>query len=124
MYCQHCGTKLPDNARFCSECGGKVGLYASNEGTLIVSRELTLTEVGTVTRVFVDGALMTELSSGESQKLILRAGDRMVELRTAVDPGTICRVRIVAGKESTLTFGLTKLAEGGHEILHNISPDF
>ena len=21
MYCMHCGTKIPDGARFCSECG-------------------------------------------------------------------------------------------------------
>ena len=124
MYCQHCGTKLPDDARSCSECGGKVGLYYKNEGMLVITRELTMTAIGTATRVFVDGALMAELSSGESQKLTIPAGDRMVELRTYVDPGTICRVRIVAGKESTLTFGLTKLAEGGHEILHNLSPKF
>ena len=124
MYCQHCGTKLPDNARFCSECGGKVGLYASNEGTLVITRELTMMAAGTATRVFIDGALMAEMNSGESQKLTLRAGDHMIELRTVVDPGTLSRIRIVAGKETTLTFGLTKLADGGHEIMHNVSPGF
>ena len=30
MFCKNCGAKLDENARFCSECGEKVGIAASN----------------------------------------------------------------------------------------------
>lgn len=29
MYCERCGTQLPDNARFCSRCGKKVSADAA-----------------------------------------------------------------------------------------------
>ena len=31
MYCQKCGTQLPDNAMFCSKCGSKVGNLGTQE---------------------------------------------------------------------------------------------
>ena len=33
MYCINCGTKLPDGARFCSECGAPTGASASGKAT-------------------------------------------------------------------------------------------
>ena len=31
MYCQECGSKLPENAKFCSNCGTKVWVEESKE---------------------------------------------------------------------------------------------
>ncbi|MBR2724736.1 MAG: zinc ribbon domain-containing protein [Ruminococcus sp.] len=35
MYCNNCGTKLPDNAKFCNECGVHIGVVKNDENQSI-----------------------------------------------------------------------------------------
>ena len=35
MYCQKCGTKLEDNAKFCPECGQKIVSYTDTQEEVI-----------------------------------------------------------------------------------------
>ncbi|MBR2724737.1 MAG: zinc-ribbon domain-containing protein [Ruminococcus sp.] len=46
MYCNDCGTKLPDNAKFCNECGAKIGVVkVAGETTKISTNTLTKSSV-------------------------------------------------------------------------------
>lgn len=38
MFCENCGTKIPDNSSFCEECGQKVSSYMENETKISESK--------------------------------------------------------------------------------------
>ncbi len=44
MFCENCGAKLADNAKFCTECGTKVTPVAIEEKTVSVVEEVAKVE--------------------------------------------------------------------------------
>lgn len=57
IYCSKCGTKLDDNARFCSSCGTPVVKTTSEEYSVssdnLIERVKELLHEGNVTRIIV-----------------------------------------------------------------------
>ena len=57
IYCSKCGTKLDDNARFCSKCGNPVVKVTSEEYSVssdnLIERVKELLHEGNVTRIIV-----------------------------------------------------------------------
>lgn len=57
IYCSKCGTKLDDNARFCSNCGTPVVKVTSEEYSVssdnLIQRVKELLHEGNVTRIIV-----------------------------------------------------------------------
>jgi hypothetical protein len=79
MFCIKCGKQLPDGSNFCSNCG--TNLASSNEKVtesgkclFSIERKSAFGGMAAKTKVYLDGALVKELSSGEKFSLEIDNG--------------------------------------------------
>ena len=59
MYCENCGSRLPDGAKFCTECGTRVQVPTASEAPRVILpdvSEVILPEAGAIPDSFDDGA--------------------------------------------------------------------
>lgn len=71
MFCIKCGTQLPDESKFCSNCGTNLSTSNAeniNSGKCLftITRKSSMIGVMIKFKVYIDGSLVTELSSGDS----------------------------------------------------------
>ena len=139
MYCHHCGAKLPDNAKFCPECGGKTilqqrtgeyeeptrqaGSSTTDEppkpqrGDCLVTRKsgpVTLRK----TQVIVDGDEMGQVAEGETLCLSLQEGEHILRLQTGRNS---IETVLYIGPDATaiVEFKTDEWAKERHKILRN-----
>ena len=83
MFCIKCGTQLPDGSNFCSKCGtdlsspNSTDTAATKYGKCLFSierRKGLLGGIGVINKIYIDGALVKELSNGETFSLVLNNG--------------------------------------------------
>ena len=79
MFCTKCGTHLPDESLFCSSCGiklaqVKISKTAIGKCLFEIERKSSIYGMAAKTRVYIDGNLVKELSSGESFSMELNNG--------------------------------------------------
>jgi hypothetical protein len=79
MFCVKCGTQLPDGSKFCSNCGANLSptnTTVVNAGKCLFSieRKKAFGGMAAKTKVYIDGNLVKELSSGETFSLELNNG--------------------------------------------------
>ena len=147
MYCHHCGAKLPDNAKFCPECGGRTVLNIDEEkqeklvlqsstvlqqesreeqeeepkeldkGSCMITRKRSKLS-GVTTKIFIDDVMFCRIREGQSTVQILDEGPHILKVETP-GSGMVEEEFYVYPNEMTLIrFELNVFSRGGHKILY------
>ena len=117
MYCQYCGAQIPNEAKFCLECGGSTGTqsYKDNyvRGSLRVFRDPALCATAVQSKIFVDGELKVTLADGGSSSFLLSPGVHEIRIKTPMNSEITQRVTVRPDTETVIHF---KLGMSGHKI--------
>jgi len=78
-FCEQCGTKLNESAKFCSNCGagiqtGKKGRAKAGKCKLTIERTKQFTYAGVKYNLYIDGQSVKKLSNGECFSTVLSNG--------------------------------------------------
>ncbi|MDO4282455.1 MAG: zinc-ribbon domain-containing protein [Clostridia bacterium] len=74
MFCNQCGKKVADDARFCTNCGFEI----NKMGTIIFAREKQFYGSLVPIKVFMDGSLVATISSGKEVSVPATVGNHKV----------------------------------------------
>lgn len=123
MYCHNCGTELPDEAKFCTNCGTPVSNSMQQleedyqDGTLRITRQSVFMARAIKTKVYVDSVFMDSVGDGQTIFIPLEPGSHVVELKTPGNGGTSRNFNLKSGQEIALQFKLTMAVKGYHDIV-------
>ena len=124
MYCQHCGTKLPDGAKFCVECGERTMWnereldFDESEGTLSITRNSNSWNEEVAVQIWIDGVYEHDIFDGETIEISLPVGEYTVSLRQRGYELLSRLVDIQKGSSESIRF---KVTQPTHKAEKNVS---
>lgn len=101
MFCNHCGTQLPDHSAFCNACGQPVGGIAptaDNTHTLTITRESQVYLINPPIQITIDGTIRLSIDNGHIETVQLDEGAHQIEF--------VCSIR---SKKIAVTMNEDKL---------------
>ena len=78
MFCNKCGEKLPDDAKFCTKCGYKVN-NDPEMGSIVFKRLGQLYGSIAQIKIFLDGQMVASLGTNQEVKVTVPIGVHQVE---------------------------------------------
>lgn len=105
MYCANCGAKIPDDSKFCPNCGESVISredYSSStqrDGYITFHRVPSGIAVLVKTKVIVDGIFYDDLKENEEVRLKLPCGSHSIELKNAGSPSSYFQIDLSDGSD-------------------------
>ena len=80
MFCIKCGTKLPDNSKYCSSCGTNLenisneNISKNGKCLLKIERKKVFSGMAIKINIYLDGSLIKKISHGEKYTLVINNG--------------------------------------------------
>lgn len=87
MFCHNCGAKLPDNAKFCIECGERASNYTKKTpdevttGLLYITRKHNECGLQIPVKIYINGICEAEIEDDETLKITLDISEYRISLQ-------------------------------------------